>query len=93
MARVLTDEHKAAMAAGRTAASDAKRLDTERRKAEYSVWSKANAKAWMLWNDNCGRLSIKRGDAWVKCDCEYCVTYRTSNSAMPDMRNVEGETE
>jgi hypothetical protein len=93
MARTLSEDHKAAMQAGRVRAAAEKAGDTEKRKAAYSVWSKANAKAWMLWQDNCGRLSVKTPDGWVRCTCEYCLTYRASNAAMPDMRGIEGEKE
>ena len=91
MARVLTEEHKAAMQAGRIRASEDKARDTERRKAAYSVWSKANAALHLAWKDNCGRLAKRSPDGWVRCDCEWCKPYRESNAAMPDMRGIEDD--
>lgn len=84
MARRLTSEHIAAMHAGRARALEEKALDTQRRKRDYSEWSRTNARVWMAWKDNCGRSG---------CGCEWCKPYRASNAAMPDMRGVEGEKE
>jgi len=93
MAKTLTEDHKAAMAAGRAKAAEDKSRDTERRKAAYSAWSKSNAKAWMAWLENCGKQKQKTPEGWIPCPCDYCFAYRESNAAMPDMRSVKGETD
>lgn len=83
MAGRMTPEHIAAMQAGRARALEEKALHTERSKEAYSAWSKSNASLWLAWRDNCGQS---------QCKCEWCIPYRASNSAMPDMRGVEGES-
>lgn len=93
MAKVLTEAHKAAMQAGRKTSQETKREADRLKRLAYSKWSKDNARVWMAWQENCGRLSIKTPDGWERCGCSYCLEYRASNSAMPDMRSVEGEKE
>ena len=78
MARVLSEAHKAAMAAGRTAKAELRREDRQQLSIDFVAWSKDNARLYLAWEENCGKV----------CDepCDTCKAYRASNSAMPGIK-------
>ena len=78
MARTLSEGHKAAMAEGRKRAEEDRKVLNATFWEDFCAWSKENAKLWMAWEENCGKVCEE--------PCEYCVAYRASNAAIPEMK-------
>ncbi len=73
MAYLMTDEHKAKLAAAREKAHERQRAVRADQDREFRTWSLRASRAMMQWQENCGRL----------CECEYCVEHRAATSAIP----------
>jgi hypothetical protein len=82
--RKLTEEHKAALAAGRKRRSEEIAERNEQLREQFSAWSLQHAHVWEQWRMHCGR---------AQHDCRYCVEFRRVTSAIPDMGGVDGERE
>jgi hypothetical protein len=72
--RTLTEEHKAALAAGRERRAEQERENARIREAEFNAWSERHAVVWAAWQMNCGR---------AQHDCDYCKDYRAVTSGIP----------
>jgi 3'-phosphoadenosine 5'-phosphosulfate sulfotransferase (PAPS reductase)/FAD synthetase len=75
--RTLTEEHKAAMLAGKREAEERERENKRIQSAEFRAWSERHAKVWADWQMHCGR---------AQHDCDYCKDYRAVTSGIPTLR-------